>query len=133
VTTLVRSTPSGPIELVYVAGELRMQFNCACSDALPICRAMCCRLRTYYNVAVDADEAAAYNLEPPPGPGYDAVLRVNHEHDCCGYLNPHADTCSIQATKPRACRRWHCSPGGQGDGITEYGDGWALLPAKKPQ
>ena len=126
---LLHQTDSGPIELVWneEAQAVRLQFNCRCEDALPYCRAVCCRGRDRYNVSITPEEAPKYDTElllNDFGDVLDIVLQTDG-NNCC-YLK--GDSCSIHSIKPSMCKRWHCSPGGKGDGLDTWSTGWALHP-----
>ncbi len=124
---VLHQTDSGPIELVWdeKSQSVRLQFNCRCEDAIPYCRAMCCRGRPRYNVSVTPEEAHLYDTQSFVSDlGLDTVLQTDG-NNCC-YLN--GTRCGIHATKPSMCKRWHCSPGGKGDGLDTRSTGWALTP-----
>lgn len=114
---------SGTIDLVE-DGELYLQFNASCEDALPYCRARCCKSRPEINVAVDDNESFQT---------VDVVVRgktlkvLDNIDGHCVYLEN--DLCKVHSHKPRSCSIWHCSPGGKGEGITIRDFGWKLTPA----
>lgn len=129
-TTLVE-TPSGKIELAFNGAFQVLQFNCECMDALPYCKAMCCRLRSGYHVKLLEGEKGKYESRPLKvrDPNGLHVLQTKKKDGSCVYLNDEA-LCRIHQTKPWACGVWHCSPGGKGDGIRFTDQGWRLGPAE---
>src|SRR5258708_7773689 len=114
--------PSGKIELVLVGGVMPvLEFNCACTDALPYCLASCCRMRSGTNVAL-TDEEAGRLKSVERGKGLH-VLQANPD-DSCIYLDSQSCLCKIHTTgKPQACGNFHCSPNGMGEGITHKDKG----------
>ena len=126
---VLKKTETGPIELVEVKGELRLQFNCSCADALPLCKAMCCRMRPGWNVDILPEEKDKYETEYGLTHQLEAKLVLASIGNNCTYLsNVPANLCSIHSHKPVNCKNWHCSPGGKGEGITRFGGGWRLSP-----
>jgi hypothetical protein len=123
--TSIVETPSGPIELVLVQGAfLTLQFNCDCMDALPYCKALCCRMRSGVNVLLDPDEIGKFKSKPYRG---NYILQSNPETDACAHLSAKCE-CTVHQDKPRMCRAWHCSPGGKGEGIQVRDGGWFMSP-----
>lgn len=129
--TLVE-TKSGPIELVKQGPVMLLQFNCSCEDALPYCKAMCCRMRMAYNVEITEEEAARLK-------GMDAEkdgrkLKVLPVKDTvnwdCLYLTDESK-CSVQNEKPSHCRNWHCSPKGNpnDESIKRRDVGFVVMPS----
>lgn len=115
--------PSGKIELVANhEDEPIIQFNCSCQDALPICRAMCCKGRPLYNILVPSDRKDLKTTQHP----YNSKLTVLETNgNRCGYLT-NENMCSIHNNKPEICRTWHCSPDGVGENLTHKCGGWNL-------
>jgi hypothetical protein len=113
--------PSGSIDLVHDSISLSMQFNCSCDDALPFCKAQCCRLRSLYGVPIESDEVHKFKTDVHG----DLVILQKKVDDSCTYLEN--DRCSVHVDKPKNCSNWHCSPGGVGEGITVRANGWILL------
>lgn len=122
--TVIRNTPSGPIQLVFNGSELILQFNCECMHALPICHAICCRYRPYYNVEVRPDEAIKYRSELNEQLGLHVL---QHDNGDCVYLSN--DLCQVNDDKPSVCQEWHCSPEGKGEFIKVRKNGWVVLPS----
>jgi len=123
--TTIASTKSGPIELVLIQGAaMTLQFNCECLDALPYCKAMCCRLRSGLNVLLDVDEVQKFKSRPFKG---HHILQSQPETDACVYLSRDC-LCQTHSDKPRMCKAWHCSPGGKGEGIEVRDSGWFMSP-----
>lgn len=122
----IREVASGKIEVVFNGVFSVMQFNCACSDALPYCKALCCRLRTSYTVILQKDEIGKFKSKPHPhSPGLE-ILQDSGGN--CTYLDEDA-LCGVhEAGKPWACTAFHCSPEGKGEGITHRQGGWFLSP-----
>lgn len=127
--TLVE-TPSGPIQLVHSQVGPVMQFNCKCIDALPFCKGMCCGMRHVYNTELTQKEIDAGKFSALELPNYpDKVfLAYDNADKKCVYQNKENGLCTIQEDKPERCTTWHCSPGGQGEGITVRDQGWIMLP-----
>lgn len=123
----LRSVPSGTIDIVSNdSGEPILQFNCSCDDALPYCKAMCCKGRPIYNVTVPEDRTDLDSIKYP----YNESLRVLQcDGNCCKYLSKE-NRCSIQNKKPPSCTSWHCSPGGFGENLKERATGWVLRIAQ---
>lgn len=115
------TVPSGTIDLVFDGHEVLLQFNCSCTDAMPYCHAMCCRLRPTHNVKLTEAEAARLKSYR-----HGTLPILEHRDGHCTYLEGNA--CSIYADRPNGCATWHCSPGGVGEGITMRDGGWALSP-----
>lgn len=104
-----------------------VQFNSSCTDALPVCGAMCCRMRKYYSVHLTGDEALRLESELHEG----VWLLAGTKDGDCVYLKD--SRCSIYEDRPQGCREWHCSPqGGMDDpSITKREQGWVLFPARE--
>lgn len=102
---------------------LLVQFNTTCDDALKVCNAMCCRMRPYFNITVNDDEAHKYATVISQG---SRILDAKPNGDCV-YLQ--GNRCSIHEDKPQNCRNWHCSPYGniEDKGITKRANGWLLV------
>lgn len=126
---LLQATPSGNIELVFTDKALTLEFNCDCMDALPYCRAMCCRLRPIVNTTVLSEERRLYAHMPHPNHPELNILQTKANGFDCIYLGED-DKCAVHYHKPQSCRRYHCSPGGNpNDEQIERRDyGWMLLP-----
>lgn len=117
---IVTQLHSGTIDLEMYGGKLYLQFNCLCRDALPYCRAMCCRNRPEVNVLIDNSEVETF-VTTTVGP-----FRVLEWADGdCVYLDS-MNRCMIHNTKPHDCVRWHCSPHGIGLGLTIKEKGWLV-------
>lgn len=123
---VIKEVPSGKIEMIFDGEVQLLQFNCSCDDALPYCRAMCCRHRPYFNVLLEPHEITKYestaHLQHPDL----FVLQENGTR--CTYLDDNSCRCAVHDDKPKSCSRYHCSPGGVGDGINLRDVGWMLLP-----
>jgi len=125
---------SGRIDMVWNGAFSRVEFNCSCLDALPYCKGMCCRLRAGYSIELEEDEIALFeNKEHPTRKGV-RILKSKEDGLNCYYLTKEG-LCSIHERKPRMCRRWHCSPGGERDDNTiERRDaGWLLMPLRREE
>lgn len=103
-----------------------VQFNSPCSESVPTCQAMCCRMRRYYSVPLTEEEVAIY---PHTKNSEGVMVLKGKQNGDCVYLD--GTRCSIYDTRPKGCREWHCSPeGGLGDPeIRKRGDGWVMFPA----
>jgi hypothetical protein len=121
---VLKEVPSGKIEIIETEnGEPLLQFNCSCLDALPYCRAACCKGRPGFNVGLEQDELDKYEwyiADTLPGQPL-----IQYEGDCCKYLTNDCK-CVIHLDKPKTCQKWHCSPGGIGDGVQIRSEGWRL-------
>jgi hypothetical protein len=121
--TILVELSSGNIELTSNnQGEPIIQFNCECEDALPYCKAMCCKGRPTYNVLVSPDRK---DLCPEPHPDDNDLMILPTEGNCCKYLSNN-NMCSVHDNKPKDCMNWHCSPGGVGENIINRCGGWNL-------
>jgi len=128
--TVIKNTPSGPIEIVFDGSQLTLQFNCNCQDALPICHAACCRYRPFYNVGLQPEEVEKYKTEQHTAEDSDLELTIlQHEDNHCTYLNEDS-LCEVHDDKPCACKEYHCSPRGGGPEIQRRDGGWVILPLK---
>lgn len=125
--TLIAEVPSGKIEIVFDGVTARMEFNCECLDALPYCHGMCCRLRTNFTVILRPEEIAKFEHRPFPHNTDLKILQHNESDASCVYLKE--DKCSVhESGKPWACRSFHCSPAGVGEGVLYRQNGWLLSP-----
>lgn len=125
--TVIKNTPSGPIELVFDGRQLILQFNCNCKDALPVCHAACCRYRPFYNVGLQPEEVEKFLTEPHPEEKDLHILQ--HADGHCVYLTDNS-LCKVHEDKPCICKKWHCSPRGGGQEIEQRDGGWVVLPLK---
>lgn len=117
------SLQSGSIDIVPAAnGEPLLQFNCSCSDALPFCKAMCCKARPLYNILVPDDRPDLNSVQHPYS---DSLKVLSSNGNCCSYLSSE-NRCTIHDKKPEYCKGWHCSPGGVGENIINRANGWIL-------
>lgn len=128
--------PSGGIDLAVVDGELRLQFNTTCLEALPYCQAMCCRVQKEYSATLVAkDKLVQLGLtrtSKSKETGEEIlVLPVKPENpNECLFLD-HEHLCSVHQIKPEECGNWHCSPGGVGEGLRTRASGWRLVPTQR--
>lgn len=136
---ILKEVESGKIELVEVGNELRLQFNCSCMDALPMCRAMCCRMQQQYSAIVTPEDMIRLWMTPRLRLGQDAdtgavavqnfvPVKEDKKNECL-YLDELL--CSVHGAKPAMCRKWHCSPGGVGEGLEIRASGWRLVPTQR--
>jgi hypothetical protein len=119
---VLREVESGRVEIVFNGLFSTLQFNCSCEDALPYCKAMCCRMRVTggATTTIDEDEKDKFR-------NVDGMLMFDETTRACVYLDGECN-CTVHLDKPRMCRAWHCSPKGVGDGITIREAGWLLAP-----
>jgi hypothetical protein len=123
----IAETRTGLIELVLVKGAFTvLQFNCECVDALPYCKANCCRARSGLNVVLQPDEVGKFQSRLIKSSGLH-VLPGTAQTDACVYLSEE-NKCNVHTDKPKMCGAWHCSPGGKGEGIQVRDGGWFLSP-----
>ena len=118
------------LNFVRMGPFLMLQFNTSCEEALPLCQAMCCRMRKWYNVHLTDDEIRSGQYRTQTWDTGQVVLAETSEGDCT-YLE--AGRCSIYSRRPRDCQRWHCSPRGNPDDplIEVRGQGWMMVPSRE--
>lgn len=128
---VLRTVPSGSIDLVHIDQATFLQFNCSCEDALPTCKGMCCGMRPLYQARLTDEEVLesdgivqAIQINDSSFVAYDE--QTSH----CVHQDMNTRLCNVQSIghKPQACVQWHCSPKGKGEGITVRGMGWVLNP-----
>lgn len=127
---VLKEVKSGKIELVYNGVYSTLQFNCHCLDALPFCKAMCCRQRQGFTVILTQKEAEAkkYKTKQHPQSKGVQVLQADPTGQFCVYLDNDKNTCSIHEDSPWMCGAYHCSPGGLGDRVKHRDGGWLWTP-----
>lgn len=122
---ILKKVPSGIIEIVESdEGDPLLQFNCECIDALPWCKAACCRGRPQWNSGVYPDELEKFetlDIEVEDG-----IKLLKFIKNRCWYLGKDDNLCGTHPDKPRICKEWHCSPGGKGEDIKLRSNGWKL-------
>ena len=85
-----------------------IQFDCECTDALPICRAQCCSLRGTFLTDEEA-MSGEYDCFTDPQSG---IAQLRRDADgACTYLDRNTRQCSIYETRPNTCRQFHCTRG----------------------
>jgi len=115
---------SGTIDIVENEDKQYLQFNCSCADALPFCKAMCCKGRPRFNVQLmDGESEKFKSILHPNG----SLKILDHNAGSCCYLKD--NKCLVHDDKPEICGKWHCSPGGVGEGIKLRDKGWVFTPA----
>jgi len=125
-TITVAEVSSGKIELVFVDQLPVLQFNCSCEDALPYCNALCCRRRPDYNMALEGvDEMKRFADSSIRHPTLPLVRLMAYKDGACIHLD--GCKCAVHAQKPSICKRWHCSPGGIGEGIEIRDGGFSFV------
>ena len=99
---------TGQITSQVGADGVWIQFDCACTDALPTCKAACCALRGTY---LNPEEAASgfYDCFVDEESGL-PVLRRDAD-GWCTYLDRDTRRCSIYENRPQTCRSFHCTRG----------------------
>ena len=127
----LREVASGKIEIIWNGVFSRVEMNCSCLDALPLCHGMCCKNRSGYAVELEQDEIYFYQHRWHPTRDV-AILSVKEDGSSCIYFDDKKGMCTIHERRPRMCRRWHCSSGGQIDDkeIERRDAGWMLLPVR---
>lgn len=127
---VLKDVPTGKIEIVDQDGLMLLQFNCACEDAMPYCKGMCCRMRGVYNVALLPGEENKFKSEPhPKTPGLNIIASKQNKQMSCAYQDDSNGFCMVHNDKPVGCSKWHCSPeGGDPMVITHRDGGWVMLP-----
>jgi Fe-S-cluster containining protein len=132
--TVLKETASGPIEASFDGVMVRLEFNCNCLDAVEICRGMCCRQRVGFSVELERDELEKFQHRPhPTREGVFLVAATEDGLNCCYLVEP--GLCSVHRDKPRMCRKWHCSPGGEPEDrdLERRDAGWMLYPIRKEE
>jgi hypothetical protein len=127
---IIKELKSGTIDIVSNGMMLMLQFNCHCDDALPYCRAMCCKMRMKYNVALDKEEAKRLvHIDMYQDGKLVQILPWKDDDYSCIHLEH--DKCLIQDKKPHLCREEHCSPKGNltDPTIKTRFNGWTLFPS----
>jgi hypothetical protein len=126
----LKEVPSGKIELVWNGVYSTLQFSCECLDALPYCKAMCCRLRQGFTVLLNDAEikSGKYKTRPFPQDPQLRVLQRSEDGNSCFYLDSDKSVCTIHGGHPTMCRDYHCSPGGKGFGVKYRDGGWLWTP-----
>tara|TARA_R110002020_G_C16018930_1_gene751796 strand:- start:232 stop:654 length:423 start_codon:yes stop_codon:yes gene_type:complete len=126
----INGQSGGSIEIKEIDGALWVQFNGSCSEMLPHCRAICCRLRPMVNAPLSTiGEISKFRSKRNPNHKDQFVLQSEGGH--CTYLTD-SNQCEVHSDKPKVCAGWHCSPGGVDEDGKPYpntGRGWALTPA----
>lgn len=125
---LLKDVPSGKIELVFNGLYSTLQFNCACVDALPYCKGMCCRLRQGFTVLLTTEEIPKYKHRPYPRQPELMILDNSPDGNSCCYLDQQKSTCTIHGGHPQMCKDYHCSPGGVGENVKYRDGGWMWTP-----
>src|SRR5574342_459969 len=82
----LREFPSGTMGLLYENGKLYLQFNASCEDALPYCKAMCCKGRPQANVTLTEDEAKQFLHQRVNIHGKELTV-LAQEGSACYYLS----------------------------------------------
>ena len=124
----LKEVPSGKIELVFNGATSTLQFNCHCLDALPYCKAMCCRMRQGFVVLLNEEEAHKYRSIPYKGNPGVRVLKASDDGNACFYLDQKTCQCKIHEDSPLMCGAYHCSPEGKGDRVQYRDGGWLWSP-----
>jgi len=124
----LKEVPSGKIELVFNGVYSTLQFNCHCLDALPYCKAMCCRLRQGFTVLLTEEEKHKYESKPYARDASLRVLQTSKDGQACYYLDQEKYQCTIHDHSPWMCGVYHCSPEGKGDRVKYRDAGWLWTP-----
>jgi hypothetical protein len=129
----ITNVPSGSVDLVWNGVFARIEFNCNCMDALPLCNGMCCRKRSGYSVELEEDELGFYQHRYHPITGA-AILATTEDGMTCIYHRIDGK-CGIHNRRPKMCRQWHCSPQGalNDEEIVRRDSGWILNPVRKEE
>jgi Fe-S-cluster containining protein len=125
---ILKEVPSGKIELVWNGTYSTLQFNGECTEMLPYCKAMCCRLRQGFTVLLEDSEVAKYKNRPFPQDPQLRVLERSEDGNSCYYLDAEKSLCTIHGQHPLMCQKYHCSPGGKGHGVKHRDGGWLWTP-----
>jgi len=129
---VLRHVISGRLEVVTDGVIASIEMNCNCLDALPVCRGLCCTSRSGFSVELEPDEADRLLSRPHPTKLGIQILRTSADGLRCIYQDEISGLCSIHKTRPKMCRRWHCSPeGNKEDGEVDTRDaGWSFVPLR---
>lgn len=73
-----------------------------CEERLPICQAVCCRLR----FALTVEEIEIGRMKWELGKPY---YNRHHEHGYCHQINPEKKCCNIYENRPSVCRKYSCA------------------------
>jgi hypothetical protein len=132
--TVLKETPSGPIEISFDGVMTRVEFNCKCIDAVEMCRGMCCRMRTGFSVELEQDELEKFKHRPHPSKPGVTLLAATEDGMQCTYLKE-PGLCSVHLDKPKMCRQWGCSPGTEWEDYTipVRDAGWMLFPVRREE
>lgn len=132
--TVLEQHKSGLIAIVWNGVFASLQFNCSCLDAMHLCHGMCCTRRAGYSVELEESEKGRYFSVPHPTRPDVEILASTIDGSRCVYQKEDG-LCSIHLDRPKMCRQWHCSPGGEmTDKQIERRDaGWQLLPVRKEE
>ena len=125
---VLKEVPSGKIELIFNGVYSTLNFNCHCLDALPFCKAMCCRMRQGFTVLLREDEVSKYKSEPYRKDQSLRVLQRSADGNACTYLDQEKCQCTIHGSSPQMCQDYHCSVEGKGDGVKYRDGGWLWTP-----
>lgn len=121
---------TGTIDVVHENGNMYLQFNANCLDALPFCHGMCCKLQNNLLVQLSDKETKKFGTkkykENEIGPNN--LIQIKPNTTECKYSEN--DLCSIHNSKPENCKKWHCSPRGNlsDSSIVVRANGWLMLP-----
>ena len=126
--TTLKELPSGKIELVWNGVYSTLQFNVHCLDALPFCKAMCCRMRQGFSVMLKPEEIGKYKSRPHPLNPETHIVQTDSSGQHCTYLDSGSCQCTIHDHSPWMCGAYHCSPGGKGDRVEHRDGGWLWTP-----
>jgi Fe-S-cluster containining protein len=118
----IKEVESGTIDVVFNGVFSTLQFNCSCEDALPVCKAICGRMRIAGGATAMLEESEKDKFQ-----NLDGQLLADPRTRACVYLGEDCK-CTVHDDKPKICKAWHCSPGGKGEGIKYRSTGWLLAP-----
>lgn len=106
---IIATVPSGEIRLQQGSDGLWLQFDCECEDALPWCQAQCCALR---GIGVRTNERDKLNDFIEWDEGMEGTVMIREADAFCTCLDRITRTCTIYEDRPKTCRDFHCTRGG---------------------
>ncbi|MFB2921183.1 MULTISPECIES: YkgJ family cysteine cluster protein [Aerosakkonema] len=107
---IIRTFPSGTMELELGADGVWLRFDCDCVDALPYCQAQCCALigTIVFDEEVLNGAINEGNLDIDRA---DNLVMKRGSDGFCRCLNRQTRTCEIYENRPQTCKDFHCTRG----------------------
>lgn len=105
---VLQVVPSGEIRVEQGADGLYLQFDCDCTDALPVCQAQCCGLQGI-GIRPHEEDALDSLIEWDNVNGMPVMKR--DADGFCTCLNRNTRSCKIYKSRPQTCSDFHCTRG----------------------